>query len=515
MIFQPFLAILALLISSIHASFISYPRPSIYNKSAHFSLKVNGTYAYTVSYAGYDYVQVDMDEGYETEFRIALTSGDTISSYSITPEKLPISAKKDGNELIFSMKDAHYLIVKINDEKEFVVLLDPSETDVPASSGSGIYNVLDYNADKTGESLTKGIQDAMDDAAKKPGSIVYVPEGLYKIGNLMLRNQTSLYLAGGAVLRFSGNPNDYKTLYNKPDLYDGTWWIQTEINSTDIKLYGRGTIDGNGYNTRNAHYMADLVVPTGTNNFIFDGPLVRDSSFWAVTPVQVTNALLTNIKILDRQDVTQDDGIDVIESTNVTVRRAIAIANDDSFSTKTWPYKVHTTVPYPYAPRELRDVVFEDCLAWTLCFAYKIGEGVWEVQDNVTFRDSVAYKTGVGIGIHHKFGSEVASNVTWDNIDIERLTGGAPAGRATWMAIYVDDAGQGVGPLKDLTIKNIRARDAGKNSAFLQGFNSSSMVSGAIISDVYMWKNKTPATTFEEMKLFQVSNLEGAKIVNS
>jgi hypothetical protein len=33
----------------------------------------------------------------------------------------------------------------------------------------------------------------------------------------------------------------------------------------------------------------------------------------------------------------QNDGIDVVESTNVITNRAIAIANDDSFSTKTWP----------------------------------------------------------------------------------------------------------------------------------------------------------------------------------
>ncbi|KAH8703770.1 pectin lyase-like protein [Talaromyces proteolyticus] len=510
------LALLALLLSCIHvdAAFISYPRPSIYSKSAHFSLKVNGTYAYTVSYDGYDYVQLSMDEGYATEFRIALTSGDSITSYSISPERLPISAKTEGNELVFSLTKAHYLIVKINDEKEFVVLLDPSELDVPASSGANVYNVRDYNADDTGKSVTKGIQAAMDAAAGNPGSIVYVPAGLYTIGNLLLRNHTSLYLAGGAVLRFSGDPKDYTTLYNKPDLYNGTWWIQTEINSTNIKVYGRGTIDGNGYNTRKAKFMADLLVPVGTTNFTCDGVLVRDSSFWAVTPIQVTDALITNIKILDRQDVTQDDGIDVVESTRVTVRRAIAIANDDSFSAKTWPYKVHTTVPYPYAPRELRDVLFDDCLAWTLCYSYKIGEGVWEVQDNVTFRNSVAYKAGVGIGIHHKFGSEVASNITFEDIDIERLSG-SPGGMASWMAIYVDNAGEGVGPLKDLTIRNIRARQQGSRNAFLQGFNQSSMVSGVTIGDVYMFQNKTPATTFEEMKLFNVSYSEGVKIVNS
>ncbi len=294
-----------------------------------------------------------------------------------TPQRLPISATVSGKDLIFSIKQAHYLIIKINDEKEFVVMIDPTETDVPNPAGTGVYNVLNYNTDNTGAAITTGIQAAMDAAAQHPGSIVYVPAGLYLIGNLMLRNHTSLYLAGGSVLRFTGNPSDYTTLYTKSDLGPGTWWIQTEFDSTNIKVYGRGTIDGNGYNTRKNKFMADLLVPVGTTNFKCDGVLVRDSSFWAVVPIQVEDALLTNIKILDRHDVTQDDGIDVVESQRVTVRRAIAVANDDSFSAKTWPYQVGTTVPYPYTPRPQNDVLFEDCLAWTDCYGYKIGQGVW------------------------------------------------------------------------------------------------------------------------------------------
>ena len=61
------------LIPAVCGDYVGYPRPSVYNKLAHFSLTVNGTYMYTVSYAGYDYVQLSMDEGYLTEFRIAVT----------------------------------------------------------------------------------------------------------------------------------------------------------------------------------------------------------------------------------------------------------------------------------------------------------------------------------------------------------------------------------------------------------------------------------------------------------
>lgn len=204
---------------------MSYPRPDIYNKSAKYSLKVNGTYMYTVSYAGYDYVQLSMDQGYATEFRIAAVQETSITSYNISPKQLPIIASTDGNELVFSLVDAHYLIVTINDVKEFVILIDPPEVDVPRSSGSGIFNVLDYRADNTGASVTSGIQEAMDAAVSSPGSIVYVPPGLYYIGNLLLRDKTSLYLAGGSVLRFTGNASDYTTLFTKTGVGPGTWWI--------------------------------------------------------------------------------------------------------------------------------------------------------------------------------------------------------------------------------------------------------------------------------------------------
>jgi polygalacturonase len=318
-------------------------------------------------------------------------------------------------------------------------------------------------------------------------------------------------------LRFTGNPSDYTTLYTSK-LGPGTWWIQTEIDSTDIKVYGRGTIDGNGYNTRKNNFMADLLVPVGTKNFVCDGIIVRDSSFWAVTPIQVEDALLTNLKVLDRRDVSQNDGVDVIESQRVTVRRAIAIANDDSFSAKTWQYNEGSTVPYPYKPKPQNDILFDNCLAWTTCFGYKIGQGVWEVQDNVTFQNSYVYDGSVGFGIHHEYGTETASNITFENIEIEHLHGpipGFPGDFGTWLGIYVKDSGRGVGPVQDVTIKNIRARKLGTRNAVIQGHNESSIVGGVTISDVYMLENTTAATTLAELTVFDHKWSKDIKIVNS
>lgn len=131
------LAVIVTVISSDCGSYVSYPRLSIYTKPAHFSLKVNGTSMYTVNNTGYDYIQLSMDQGHGTEFRIAITDYPAITSYIISSHQIPISATVDDNELIFSVVDAHCLIIKINDEKEFVILADPTETYESSPTATG------------------------------------------------------------------------------------------------------------------------------------------------------------------------------------------------------------------------------------------------------------------------------------------------------------------------------------------------------------------------------------------
>ncbi len=132
----------------------------------------------------------------------------------------------------------------------------------------------------------------------------------------------------------------------------------------------------------------------------------------------------------------------------------------------------------------------------------------------MTFRNGVVYTAGVGIGIDHKFGSSTASNITFQDMDIERLHGNS-GGQATWLAVFVEEVGQGAGPIKDVFVKNVRARTQGSRNGFLQGYNASSMVSGVTISDVYMYANTTPATTLAQMNLLSTNFSEKIKIVNS
>ncbi|KAK3215171.1 hypothetical protein GRF29_19g2469142 [Pseudopithomyces chartarum] len=495
------------------SQWIDYDRPSIYSKSSQYTIKVNGTYAQTVTSDNYDYVQLSMAEGYPTEFRIATYSGAKITGTPIvSPQATGVKYRVEGKELIFSLKKIHYLIVKLNNLKELVIMIDRHEKDAPPSKGVGIMNVLNHGADNTGKAVTDGIQKTLDAAGKKPGTIVYVPPGVYLIGNLIIPSQTSLYLAGGSVLRMTGNKSDYKVYFTKSVIGDGTWWIRTAYDSKDIKIFGRGTIDGNAKATIQSKLVAHLVMPIATTNFQMDGVLVRDGSYWTVTPTQVTGAKLTNIKILNNINGKQNDGIDVVESTNVKVWRAIAIGNDDSFSTKTWPDGADT--PYPYKHRGLSDVSFDSCVAWTRCYGYKVGQGVTGDQENVVFKNSVVYYGGVGLGIHHKFGNGTVRNVTFVNMDLERLQG-EPGGTGTWLALFVQDVKRGHGPIQDVTVKDVHARSLGKYHGKITGLNDKSNVDGVTISDIYILGNKTAAKTLKELDIQSTEFSKNIHIKNS
>lgn len=209
-----FMMMLVLIASPAHvsaATITTYGMPSIYSASTTYSLKADSNVIPVVGYTGnYDYAHFSMSGGPVT-IEVTALGQSSITSYNISPKKLNLSGTISGNKLTFTLANDEYVIVKVNSSKELIIAADPAETNKPASSGTGIYNVKSttYNADSTGTTLaTSAIQSAINDANAYTGGqgIVYVPAGVYKVGNLQLKSDVALYLEGGAVLRFTGIP---------------------------------------------------------------------------------------------------------------------------------------------------------------------------------------------------------------------------------------------------------------------------------------------------------------------
>jgi hypothetical protein len=487
------------------ASVAPYPLPSVYTASTLYSLRVNDVTVPVVSYTGYEYAGLASSGPLTIEVTgLGMTS---ISSYSISPRKLGVTATVSGNRLRFTVQRDEYLIVKIaDDRRELVIAADPPETDRPRSSGDGIFNIRDYGT------TTQAFQRALDDASVygtvSRRGIVYVPAGVYPIGNLVLNSDTTLYLEPGAVLRTTAVKSDYTMHWHKDSInLDVTWWLRTEYGSSNIRIHGRGTIDGNGKAaTGTAKFANNLLVPIATSKFSVDGITFRESGSWAVTPIRSHDLTFTNIKLFNRFDVGEDDGIDVMESQQVTVRNAIGIGLDDPFSTKTWAQNTDIARSWPGQPQRLDDVTFDDLVSWTICYGVKVGAGVIQDQSRVTFRNAVVYNAAVGIGVHQRHGAALASRILFENFDIERLSH-TNAGYSTWLRLSIEDSQNlGGGTMDGVTVRNVTVRDRGKGFAVLRGFRAGNPITGVTLDGIRMPGQSTPARTLAAMNLYDRAN---------
>jgi hypothetical protein len=515
-----FFSVLCLKGATVHqAKIFSYPLPSIYTSSSTFGLKVNGESVPVVGYnSKYDYAHFSMSQG-KVDLEIILAPGTQISSYRISPQKLSIPATISGNRLKFSLQKDEYLIVKIGNLKELVIVADKEEQDKPATSGKGIFNITraPYLGMASDSILsTKAIQRAINDASNYPGGkgIVYVPAGVYAIGNLELKSNVSLYLEGGAVLRFTGKHQDFKVNARKASQNrDITWWIYTDSGAHDVRIYGRGTLDGNGkYSTEKEKIGNHILAIMQTERFILDGPVIRDSGAWAIIPVRSKDLKFINFKLFNRFDMGENDGIDVMESENVLVKHAIGIALDDPFSCKTWAQDTDLCRNWPGKPKAQKHVVFDDLISWTYCYGYKVGQGVMQNQSNITFKNSVVYDAAVGIGIHHKWGTAAVNNIVFENIDIEQLSYQNDDHR-TWMVFLMQNGDKkGSGPFSNLTVKNINVRDTGKSPGKIRGLNHATSIKNIRLKNIFMPGKVKPASSLKAMNLTDTAYVSGITI---
>lgn len=498
-----------------------YPLQAAYPASPDFILTVNGQSVPVQDYAGYDIAQFAMGSG-EAAISIRKVNNTNIGSYSISPRKLGLTGTVSGPSLNFTVTKDEYLIVKIDSRPDLVIAIDPAETNKPAASGTGIFNVsaAPYSASPGSQYSTTAFQSALDDAAAWGSAnggqgTVYVPAGTYTLGTLYFRSNLELYLAPGAVLKYTGVRANYDVHWRKnSQARDVTWFLSTRYSTTNISITGRGIIDGNGMaSLQPSNLGVNLLVPIYTDQFTVDGITFRESSSWAIMPTRSTNMAFRNIKIFNRFDMGENDGIDVMESRQVEVKNAIGIGLDDPFSTKTWANHIDLFKNVPGSPQPLEHVTFDDLVSWTHCYGLKVGQGVFQQQLDVTFKNATIYDSSVGIGIHHKYGTAGAVSVQFEDIDVERVGHSACGdGNRTWMALWTGATAEGIGPVTDIDFTRIRVWDAGTTPARITG------VAGAPITDVKFEAIRMPgssstATTLQQMNVTNVSNASNIQIV--
>lgn len=502
-----------------------YNIPACYDEYTGLSLKINGVTAPITKYpsSGANYNYVNFSFGGKATFEI--TASTDINHYSVSPLAFGIEAKlsADKRTLTFSIDEPRYLIVEINRNPRLVIGADALETDVPDVTDDNVFLLTDYLTEANGglgataDAPTGGLQAAIDAAhtfgsSQKPG-IVYVPAGVYYVPNVLLRSNVHLYVAPAAVIRGTANWSDYENHWRKNSVgQDGTMFISNEPDADNVKIYGRGTLDGNGHLMRQRGHLNSTFSTQNITNLTIDGVTFTDAGLWMVMINRANDVSITNTKFYNDRSDTENDGLDINESQNVVVRHCISISEDDTYSTKTWEYDTDLCVNWAGEPEELRNVLFEDCVGWSKCCTFKVGSGAWQPQSDITFRNCYSYRSMAALKIEVLYAQRgrhtPIENVTFENIDIEGYEPHDTDNHNTrWLEFEIGNQCDTT-PVNNTVVKNITIRDLGdqwtNTASMLKGMNATSSFNGVTFENISIPDGNGSfkyATSLEEMNI--------------
>lgn len=347
---------------------------------------------------------------------VAVTVSESFNSYTVSPKSRKLAATKSGNTITFAT-GPNYLILKFDARELLFILLDAEENNPPKVGDANVKNLSDYTVDNTGASLvTSKIQSAIDAASGATQNILYVPPGKYKVGELWLKSNMTLYLACGAVLYGSSSQNDFNTGSGGINIEGMQHSLIRMYQIKNTKILGRGVLDANGLVIRAAGLNASLLKIEQSSAITVDGIVVRDSSYWDTLIYRSDQVTLQNYKVINCRPTTttynNTDGVDFDESTNGTLSNAFLYTGDDAMATKN--EEASGTV-------NTKNILHEHIVLYNNSAGCKIGtKTMGQSMADVVFKDIDVVKAGRGLVID---GADTATvqNTTFEDIRIEAV----------------------------------------------------------------------------------------------
>ena len=345
----------------------------------------------------------------------SVTLDSSFSSYTLSPKSRKINATKSGNTLTFS-SGPNYLILQVDSKELLFILIDAPEASPPRLGDANVKNIADYAVDNTGATLvTSKVQSAIDAASGAAQNILYFPPGKYKVGELWLKSNMTLYLAGGSVLYGSDATADFNTGSGGVNIEDCSHGMIRMFKIDNTKVLGRGVIDANGKAIRAQNdTKVNLFKIEQSSNILIDGITVRDPSFWNTLIYRSDLVTIQNYKMINCRPTTttynNTDGVNFDESTNGKLSNAFLYTGDDSMATKN--EEASGTI-------DTKNILHEKVVCYSNSVGCKIGtKTMGKTIDGVTFRDIDVVKAGRALNID-AYDTAVVQNTKFENIRIE------------------------------------------------------------------------------------------------
>jgi len=223
----------------------------------------------------------------------------------------------------------------------------------------------------------------------KDPKIRYFGPGVHEAGIIELNSNETVYIDGGAVV----------------------YGVITGKNIRNIKILGRGILDASKIARNEAPNMISL---KNVTNARISGIILRDPHEWTVVPNNCDSIFVDNLKLIGLWRY-NSDGIDVVNSRNVTITNTFIRAFDDNIAIK------GLKDSYDEQHNIIENISVDHCVLWN-DWGRPIELGLETVADtirNITFsRCYVPHFTWIAIDIQNGDRGYV-KDVRFEDISIE------------------------------------------------------------------------------------------------
>jgi hypothetical protein len=363
------------------------------------------------SEAPVQYALMDYDGSVKLNF--LLTTKAAIRHYSISPISQKINSNCIGNTVRFSINKPQYVVLRITGMNDLFILIDHRDARAPMQGDINVKNIQEFGGiDPTGhQPSTAAINRAIEEASlSKDHRVLYFPPGTYLSAEIRMKDNVSLYLAGGALVQATGNKADF------PDNALIYW-----DHVTNAKISGRGVVDGNGRvltNSSGIHIISAIF----SKDCLVEGITEKDSPFWANHIFKSQFFNYENIKVINYRRNTMannTDGLNFDCSKYCSLHNGFFYTGDDNCVVKGTQNDASYNVQH---------IVFDKYIGYSNSAACKIGtETLVDSINHISFKNVDIIRCDRGLVIDAYDNSSI-NNISFENINVENI---APNGEGS------------------------------------------------------------------------------------
>jgi len=301
--------------------------------------------------------------------------------------------------------------------------------------------------------------------APREGSpdVIYFGPGVHEIEEVVLKSGQTLYLAGGALVRAKMPDGVRWTRSARSGLmHSDAGPIISIQDAQNVRICGRGILDGELV----PHAARSMIHVGSSKNVVIEGIVVRNSPSWHVNLTSSQKVRVEGISLISGR--LNSDGINSVNSRDITIRNCFVRSHDDSIAVK-------TSSPQGEAAR----ITAEGCTIWN-DWGYALGV-TYETRapiHDLAFRDcDILFVRHQALGVH-VVDSGTIEKVLFEDIRVEDMA--LPARRfgkaPEFVKIDVSSDMWGTdkerGHIRDIVLRDIQVGGTTKTSSCILGVDA-------------------------------------------